>query len=1041
MIVHQRVDSGYQQEDEEGKNRTNSTPPDSSREKEESQGIRTETRKPSKQIMPRLRRASVQQIIPEIESRSNVMRKPPLLSSNHQVQTLQLTQFTPVVVQLGHQEPSPNKRQLLESIHKSLPAELRVKMEDELMECREDVLRVMEKWAKLQKHKEDTKHHIREQKKRQHSQDFMQDMQRFLGGQSHASYALQPSTNWKSTNQSQASEQMIARSPPPKKFSKLEKFSLLRNQQRQEVSADQLPIGWTTSKYKVSEENLMYKAHHSEKYATDTSETEDAIIRGQLEGGSGSKSISKTKMGKKINALKFIKNGISIVGTQLQKNSEGNEYAHHSSIEDRLNSDLLPGLISVTPISIQSNSIKSISQTKPLIINLQLNANMMTHKYPHLKQLKKLPNQDYLGIANSTDQVVPSLRRLSRDQLAIPFSKVKQSENSEPRLLRPYKLQIINKSDLKREEQAEESEGSPKDKAPRFFQELSSSKTSRFKGVRLASRNAQRDHVSNSGSIPPLGVYNQVSPPGSNPKLNPHRQAAFGVNLPFGIQKSLSKNLLILQPFDPAHPEFKRDLFYDYTDKVNLSNGIVVNKSKQCQFLYYVGRGNNSELIKELLKRRWWWKQADSSKEAHFLWSQKIKLEKMKKIPIGNGCEYREKRVFPITDTSSKELENTCLQFIQASLKMKTHTNKFLASVEVKSILEKHARCFEPGIITSTLLTNVEENRLLSLGTSDSEEIQNSTVYMPGDEQPVYVPLTYVTYLLPMVAQPSNIIYAAGLGAQKSSVAVTSSQQDVVSNPKANLDGAGVVRAGSQPKSIKNCPSLEDSSILHNVCPTRPSLHNHLQNNNLLGDKKDLFLSILSYCQSLPPSPSNPDPWDILPYTLLLHPDTGMNQFESVFYERQSQGLNNVWILKPAVNSNRGNGIEVCDTVQNVTRFVKQHQGYVIAQLYISEPLLYNGRKFDVRMFMLITWVNGNMKLYFFEDGYVRTATNNFSLENLEDQFIHLTNEAIQVHCDSFSKYEKGNKLTLSILEEYIRRTTKKEYLFTRDTLPSMKVD
>ena len=578
-----------------------------------------------------------------------------------------------------------------------------------------------------------------------------------------------------------------------------------------------------------------------------------------------------------------------------------------------------------------------------------------------------------------------------------------------------------------------------REKGAGFFQELPASKTNRMQGPRLASRNAPRENQGSplASNQPLTGVMSQVSPSGSIPRLNQPKQYNNGSNPPFGIQKSLSKNLLILQPFDPAHPEFKRDLYYDYADKVNLSNGLIVSKSKQCQYLFYVSRGNNSELIKEILKKRWWWKQADTAKEAHFLWSQKIKHEKMKKIPVGNECQYREKKVFPITDTSSKELEHACLQFIQGNLKLKTHTHKFLASAEVKSILEKHARCFEPGILVSTVLANVEENRLLSLGTPESEEIQTSSVYVTGDEAPSLVSITQISYIFPVVPAPTNMIYTPGASASKPTANLN--VPDSVQYAKPNQDPFGT-RAASQPKSTKHSSSLDDSVQTPSVCPTRPSLHNHLQNNNLLGDKKDLFLSILSHCQSLPASRTNPDPWDILPFTILLHPDTGMSEFESVFYERQSQGLSNVWILKPAVNSNRGNGIEVCDSVPQVARFVKQHQGYVIAQIYLSEPLLYNGRKFDVRMFMLITWVNGHLKLYFFEDGYVRTATNNFSLENLEDQFIHLTNEAIQMHCDSFSKYEKGNKLTLSALEEYIRNTTKKEYLFARDTLPQMKV-
>lgn len=38
----------------------------------------------------------------------------------------------------------------------------------------------------------------------------------------------------------------------------------------------------------------------------------------------------------------------------------------------------------------------------------------------------------------------------------------------------------------------------------------------------------------------------------------------------------------------------------------------------------------------------------------------------------------------------------------------------------------------------------------------------------------------------------------------------------------------------------------------------------------------------------------------------------------------------------------------------------------VILQSYITNPLLYNGRKFDIRAYMMITVINGKMKAYWY---------------------------------------------------------------------------
>jgi hypothetical protein len=44
-----------------------------------------------------------------------------------------------------------------------------------------------------------------------------------------------------------------------------------------------------------------------------------------------------------------------------------------------------------------------------------------------------------------------------------------------------------------------------------------------------------------------------------------------------------------------------------------------------------------------------------------------------------------------------------------------------------------------------------------------------------------------------------------------------------------------------------------------------------------------------------------------------------------------------------------------------------------LIQEYI-DPLLYKNRKFDIRCYALVTSICGNLKVYWFQEGYLRTC-------------------------------------------------------------------
>ena len=93
-----------------------------------------------------------------------------------------------------------------------------------------------------------------------------------------------------------------------------------------------------------------------------------------------------------------------------------------------------------------------------------------------------------------------------------------------------------------------------------------------------------------------------------------------------------------------------------------------------------------------------------------------------------------------------------------------------------------------------------------------------------------------------------------------------------------------------------------------------------------------------------------------------------------------------MWIVKPGENTNRGNGINLAYASQITSLITKKKlnsngtpRTYII-QSYINQPFLYNSRKFDIRHYLLITSVNGIMKAFWYQDGYIRTSSEAFDL-------------------------------------------------------------
>ena len=127
----------------------------------------------------------------------------------------------------------------------------------------------------------------------------------------------------------------------------------------------------------------------------------------------------------------------------------------------------------------------------------------------------------------------------------------------------------------------------------------------------------------------------------------------------------------------------------------------------------------------------------------------------------------------------------------------------------------------------------------------------------------------------------------------------------------------------------------------------------------------------------------------------------------------------NLWIVKPE-NENRGRGIELVSSWKELISLLCQKvKGEpVVIQKYIERPLLFNGRKFDIRVLALI---DDEKNFYWYKLCYLRTSSDEYTLSD-KSKYIHLTNNCFQMHSQNYEKHERGNQLPYSQFLEYIEK-------------------
>jgi tubulin polyglutamylase TTLL5 len=191
---------------------------------------------------------------------------------------------------------------------------------------------------------------------------------------------------------------------------------------------------------------------------------------------------------------------------------------------------------------------------------------------------------------------------------------------------------------------------------------------------------------------------------------------------------------------------------------------------------------------------------------------------------------------------------------------------------------------------------------------------------------------------------------------------------------------------------------MPDSNVFDTLSPTQTI--NHIPGNSALTIKSSLYDTLEEASQRLQGT-DEADRYDFYPETFLMPQD---------YFSYQEQAARHpdwLWIQKPK-NLSRGRGIEVVKHPANVP-----HDDEWLIQRYLSDPHLYDGCKYVLRCYVLITSVEP-LRFYWYQEGFCKLASEEYSMDDLDNVYQHLTNPDINE-----ANSEKESPVTFYSFEQY----------------------
>lgn len=154
-----------------------------------------------------------------------------------------------------------------------------------------------------------------------------------------------------------------------------------------------------------------------------------------------------------------------------------------------------------------------------------------------------------------------------------------------------------------------------------------------------------------------------------------------------------------------------------------------------------------------------------------------------------------------------------------------------------------------------------------------------------------------------------------------------------------------------------------------------------------------------------------------------------------IFVEDFKRRAGSVWIMKP-VGSAQGKGIFLISKLSQLAEFKRdmrfadsdaaaaadtgnKQQAYIVQQ-YVERPYLIGGRKFDMRIYVLVTSFMP-LRAWLYREGFARFsgAVYSSNKRDLGNAFMHLTNVAVQKQAEGYDS-TRGCKWLMSQVRRYL---------------------